>query len=124
MVREAETHAEDDRKFQELVSVRNQAEALVHATRKTLSEVGDKVSGAERQSVEQLIDDLETVVATDDKAAIEQKSKALSDASTRLAENLYAQAGAAEQPTHGGVAEEGVIDADFEDISNDKGHAA
>jgi molecular chaperone DnaK len=125
MVREAETHAEEDRKFHELVSARNQAEALVHATRKTLEEVGDKLDAGAKSEIEKLIQELESVIGTDDKHAIEAKSKELSEASAKLAEQLYAQAGSTEQASaHGGHAEDGVIDAEFEDVSNKKGNAA
>jgi molecular chaperone DnaK len=125
MVSEAETHAEEDRKFHELVSARNQAEALVHATRQTLAEVGDKVEAGAKAEVENLAKELESVLSGDDKDAIESKSKELSEASAKLAEQLYAQTGAAEQDSaHNGHAEDSVIDAEFEDVSNKKGNAA
>ena len=125
MVHEADTHAEEDRKFHELVSARNQAEALVHATRQTLDNAGDKVDPGEKASVESLIQEVEAVLGADDKDTIEQKSKELSEASAKLAEKLYTKAGAAEPASaHSGHTEDGVIDAEFEDISNKKGNAA
>lgn len=125
MVREADTHAEEDRKFHELVSARNQAEALVHTTRKTLSEVGDKVDANEKATLESLMQDLESALKGDDKVAIEGKSQELSAASAKMAEQLYAQTDSSKQgSTHSGHTEDGVIDADFEDVSNQKNNAA
>ncbi len=124
MVREAETHAEEDRKFHELVSTRNQAEALAHTTRNTLDEAGDKIDANEKAVIENLIKELESVIGSDDKDAIEAKSRELSEASTKLAEQLYSQAGSSEQETaHSGHTEDGVIDAEFEDVSNKKSNA-
>jgi len=122
MVREAEIHAEEDRCFHELVSARNQAEALVHAARKTLEEVGTQLDAGEKAAVETAINNLEAVMSGDDKAEIEARSKELSDKSAGLAEKLYAQKGGAAAATgQTGPAEDGVIDAEFEDISKDSG---
>ncbi|SHJ16926.1 molecular chaperone DnaK [Malonomonas rubra DSM 5091] len=125
MVNEAETHAEEDRKFHELVSARNQGEALVHATRKTLADVGDKVDSSNRASIESLINELEAALKGDDRNAIETKSQELSAASAKLAEQLYAQADPdAQESAPSGHTEDGVIDAEFEDVTNKKNNAA
>lgn len=126
MVQEAENHAEEDRKFHELVSVRNQAEALVHTTRQTLDEVGDKIDASEKTAIESLIQALESAIKGDDKDKIESKSKELGTAAAKLAEQLYAQAGSSEQGTaaHNSHADDSVIDAEFEDVSNKKNNAA
>lgn len=125
MVHEAETHAEEDRKFHDLVSTRNQAEALVHTTRKTLDEVGEKIDDNEKAAIEKLIQDLESEIKGDDKNAIETRSQELSSASAKLAEPLHARTGSSKQgPVHSGNTEEGVIDAEFEDLSNEKNNAA
>ncbi len=124
MVHEAEAHAEEDRKFHELVSARNQAEGMVHVTRQTLEEVGDKVDANEKSAIEDLIQNLESALKGDNKGEIESRSKELSDASAKLAERLYAQAGPSEQGTpHNGHADD-VIDAEFEDVSDKKNNAA
>lgn len=126
MIREAETHADEDRRFHELVSARNQAETLVHSTSKTLEEVGEKIDAGEKASVEDLIKDLETTIKGSDKGAIEAKSKQLSEAAAKLAEKIYSQAGASAQETpHTGHAEDDdVVEAEFEEVSDQKGNAA
>ena len=120
MVKEAETHAEEDRKFHELVTARNQGEALVHATNKTLEEVGSQIDANTRSVIEAAINNLETAIKGDNIAEIEAKSRELSDASARLAESVQAQqnpAGAA--GGNAGHNNDEVIDAEFEDVPND-----
>lgn len=125
MVSEAETHAEEDRQFHELVSARNQAEALAHTTSKTLEQVGDKLEDGEKASIEEQIKALETAIKGDDRDEIEAKSQQLSAAANSLAEKLYAQPDTpVQESAHTGHAEDGVIDAEFEDVSNKKGNAA
>ncbi len=128
MVQDAEANAEEDKKFQELVGARNQADALIHSTKKTLEEHGDKVSAEDKEKIEAALKDLESVVQGDDKAAIEEKTKALTEASHKLSEMMYqqqqgeaAQAGA-EQQAGGDDAkqEEKVVDAEFEEVKDDK----
>ena len=127
MVKDAEAHAEDDRKFRELVDVRNQAENLVHATEKTLSDMGDKVDGAERAQIESAITDLKEAVKGDNKDTIEAKSKTLAELSGKLAEQMYAQADNANAGAAAGASdpdgatnkpEEGVVDAEFEEVKD------
>lgn len=121
MVEDAETHAEEDRKAHELVDARNQAEALIHSARKSLKDLGDKVSAGDKTAVEAAIRDLEAVVTGDDKAAITAKTESLSQVTHKLTEQLYAQAqsdGAEGKPASG--AENGsdnVVDAEFEEVN-------
>ncbi len=124
MVREAEEHAEEDRRFHELVSARNQGEALAHATRKTLEENSEKIDSGTKNELEQLIAALETSLKGDDKAEIEAKSQQLSEASAKLAEKIYQQPGATETDAAHGGHQDDVIDAEYEDVSNKKGNAA
>jgi molecular chaperone DnaK len=132
MVGEAETHAEEDRQFRELVEVRNQADGLVHTTERSLRDLGDKVDAAERGRIESALSDLKDVIKADDKAKIELKSKALVEASASLAQKAYEQAQAAGADATGGQApgggshqdrggDEGVVDAEFEEVKDGKG---
>ncbi|MEJ2316862.1 MAG: molecular chaperone DnaK [Gammaproteobacteria bacterium] len=131
MVKDAEAHAEEDKKFHELVGARNNADAMIHATEKSMEELGDKLDGGERASIEAAINDLKKVLDSDDKDAIEAKTKALTDASAKMAEKLYAQqggaAGAAGSETDAGTAgsqqasaDDDVVDAEFEEVQDDK----
>ncbi|SDB46324.1 molecular chaperone DnaK [Pseudidiomarina indica] len=120
MVRDAEAHAEDDRKFEELVQVRNQADALVHATRKQLTEVGDALAAADKEAIETAVSDLETALKGTDKDEIEAKQQALIEASGKLMEAAQAQqtttdSGSNEQPVDGDV-----VDAEFEEVKDGK----
>ena len=119
MVRDAESHAEEDRKFRELVDVRNQADGLIHAAEKTLKDLGDKATSEERMNIENAVSDLKAVLEKDDKEAIEKKTAALAEASGALAQKLYTeqQAGSSEE----GQAESGedVVDAEFEEVDQD-----
>ncbi|MGD8555930.1 MAG: molecular chaperone DnaK [Chromatiales bacterium] len=132
MVKDAEAHAEDDKKFHELVGARNNADAMIHATEKSMEELGDKLDGGERANIEAAINDLKAVLDSDDKEAIEAKTKALTDASAKMAEKLYAQQGGAagagaESASDAGAsgssqssAEDDVVDAEFEEVQDDK----
>ncbi|MEE9141712.1 MAG: molecular chaperone DnaK, partial [Gammaproteobacteria bacterium] len=113
MVKEAESHAEDDKKFRELVDVRNQADGLIHATEKSLKELGDKVTAEERGNIENAIADLKKAIESDSKEAIEKKLEALGEASASMAQKLYEQqaAGGESATTEGDNAEE-VVDAE------------
>ncbi|MDF3935074.1 molecular chaperone DnaK [Pseudomonas citronellolis] len=124
MVRDAEANAEEDRKFEELAAARNQGDALVHATRKMVTEAGDKATAEEKAAIEKALSDLEAAVKGDDKADIEAKMNALSQASTPLAQKMYA-----EQPQPGAEAQAGdadhkagddVVDAEFEEVKENK----
>ncbi len=129
MVRDAETHAEEDRLFHELVGARNQADALIHATRKSLEDLADKVTDEERSSIETAISDLEETIKTDDKDAIEAKTKVLSEASGKIAEKAYAEQQAAEGAANAAAddvtaqsqseSKDDVVDAEFEEVKDD-----
>jgi molecular chaperone DnaK len=125
MVTDAESHAEEDKKFRELVDVRNQADGLIHASEKTLSELGDKASGEERHAIETAISDLKAALEKDEKNAIEAKSGVLAEASAGLAQKLYAeQAKEESSEAQNGDATTGsdddVVDAEFEEVDDDK----
>jgi len=121
MVTDAESHAEEDRKFRELVDARNQADGLIHAAEKTLSELGEKASAEDRLAVENAVADLKTALEGDDKDKIDAKTAALGEASGGLAEKLYAEqtedAGA--QGADGSAADDDVVDAEFEEVDKD-----
>ncbi len=125
MVRDAEANADEDRKFEELVTTRNQADQLVHATRKTLTEAGDKATEEEKTAIESALADLEAAIKTDDKAEIEAKINALSEASGPLVQKMYAdqaQAGQGEEAQGDSQHDAGddVVDAEFEEVKDNK----
>src|SRR5690606_25328508 len=124
MVRDAEANAEEDRKFEELVTARNQGDQLAHASRKMLNEAGDKATADEKSAIEAAIAALETAVKGDDKAEIEAKMEALSQATAPLAQKMYAEQAQAEQaqPADGKAKEAGddVVDAEFEEVKDNK----
>ena len=125
MVKDAEAHAEEDRKFQELVSARNHADGMIHATEKTLSEMGDKVNADEKSKIESAITDLKAAIDKGDKAAIESKTQALTEVSQKLAEQMYADAGSAGADGSAGDASskatgDDVVDAEFEEVKENK----
>jgi molecular chaperone DnaK len=124
MVVDAESHAEEDKKFRELVDVRNQADGLIHTSEKTLSELGDKASGEERHAIETAISDLKAALEKDEKNAIEAKSGALAEASAGLAQKLYAeQAKEKDSEAQNGDAttdsNDDIVDAEFEEVDKD-----
>ena len=100
MIKDAESHAEEDKKFQELVTARNTADSMIHATKKSMEEMGDQLEAGEKESIEKAIADLEEAVKGNSKDDIEAKTKALTDASGKMAERMYAQQGAAEGTVH------------------------
>jgi molecular chaperone DnaK len=128
MVKDAEAHADEDKKFHELVSARNQADTMIHATRKSMDELGDKLEADEKEKIEAAIKELEEAMKNDDKDDIEAKTKALTEASGKMAEKLYAQSqqeGAAEGSAEAGGAEQSaggddVVDAEFEEVDDSK----
>jgi len=127
MVKDAEAHAAEDKKFHELVSARNQADNLIHATKKSMTELGDKIEAGEKASIESAISALEAVIKGDDKEAIEAKTKALVEASGKMAERVYAQkaegaqgAGAETADTQSKKSGDDVVDAEFEEVKDDK----
>jgi len=123
MVADAESHAEEDRKFRELVDARNQADGLIHAAEKTLKELGEKASSEERLAVENAISDLKKVMEGNDKDAIETKTAALGEASGGLAQKLYAEQAAESASAGEGAqasADDDVVDAEFEEVDKDQ----
>ncbi len=147
MVKDAESHAEEDRKFRELVETRNRADGLVHQVEKALKDLGDKVTADERAKAESALGDLRSVLKSDDKDAIEKKTEALAQASAAVAQRAYAAnpppgagapgaeaggaggAGASAGADAGGSAgagaktDDNVVDAEFEEV-RDKGRRA
>ncbi|GLK91066.1 molecular chaperone DnaK [Pseudomonas turukhanskensis] len=124
MVRDAEANAEEDRKFEELAAARNQGDALVHATRKMITEAGDKATADEKAVIEKALGELEAAVKGDSKETIDAKVAALSEATAPLAQKMYAeqpQAGEAapgQDEPKGGA--DDVVDAEFEEVKENK----
>ena len=120
MVRDAEANAEADRKFEELVQARNQADHLVHSTRKQLSEAADKLSADDKAPIEKAVNELETAAKGEDKADIEAKIQALVQVSEKLiqAGQQQAQADANAQQSQGGKGGDDVVDAEFEEVKD------
>jgi molecular chaperone DnaK len=124
MVADAEANAESDKKFEELVQARNTADGMIHAVMKTLQEAGDKATADEKAAIEKAIADLEAVIKGDDKAEIEAKTNALTEASGTLAQKLYADQAQAEQAGAAGSAggnnkqDDDVVDAEFEEVKD------
>ncbi len=127
MVSDAEAHAAEDKKFRELVESRNHADGLVHATEKSLQELGDKVGGEDRAKIESAMSDLRTAMKGDDKEQIDRKAKALTQAASSLAQvggsgcrsgrgsdRWRAGAGGAEQAS----GKDDVVDAEFEEVKD------
>jgi len=139
MVRDAEAHAEEDKRFRELVESRNKADGLIHAVEKSLKDLGDKVDGAERARVESAVSDLRTALKGDDRGVIDKKAEALAQASATIAQRAYAgadagaagasgqagagAAGGAQGSGGAGSGREDVVDAEFEEVK-DKGRKA
>ncbi|HWW31850.1 MAG TPA: molecular chaperone DnaK [Steroidobacteraceae bacterium] len=133
MVRDAEAHAEEDKRFKELVETRNKADGLIHAVEKSLQALGDKVDGAERAKVESAVSDLRNALKGDDRGAIEKKAEALAQASAGIAQRAQqAQQGGAAGPEAaaagaggaagaqpgGGAGRDDVVDAEFEEVKD------
>ncbi|WKD26073.1 molecular chaperone DnaK [Pseudoalteromonas sp. KG3] len=124
MVRDAEAHAEDDKKFEELVAARNQADALVHGTRKQVEEAGDALPSEDKEAIEAAVVDLEAAIKSDNKEEIEAKTQALAEKSQKLMEIAQAKAqqgsdaGGAEQQS--AKQDDDVVDAEFEEVKDDK----
>jgi molecular chaperone DnaK len=124
MVKDAEAHAEEDRKFNELVTARNQGDQMVHAVEKSLKDLGEQVQADEKKSIEDAISALREALKGDDKDDITAKTEALASASAKLAERAYAKA----NPGEGGAPEGGepaakkddVVDAEFTEVKDKK----
>ncbi|MBM19455.1 MAG: molecular chaperone DnaK [Stappia sp.] len=124
MVKDAEAHADDDKKRKELVEARNQGEALVHSTEKSLSDYGDKVSAEDKGAIEQALEALKSALGTEDLEDIKAKTQALAEVSMKLGEAMYKAAqseeeGAASEEGEQPKADDDVVDADFEEVRDD-----
>jgi molecular chaperone DnaK len=128
MVKDAEAHAAEDKKRRELVESKNQADALVHTTEKSLQEYGDKIGEADRSAIENAISDLKEALKGDDVESIKAKAQTLAQASMKLGEAMYAaqkQGGDGSTPGGtGGDAKEDVVDAEFTEVDDDKKKSA
>jgi len=126
MVKDAEEHAEEDRKARELVEARNQAEALVHTVKKSVAEHGDKIGADDKAKIEAALKDAEEALKGEDQAAIEAKTQALAQAAHQLAEHMYKEqqtaqsAGAAQSEGEAKKDEGNVVDAEFEEVKDKK----
>ena len=130
MVKDAEAHAEEDKRFQELVAARNQADNLIHSVEKTLGEMGDQVEDSEKSAIESAIGELREAMKGSDQEDIEAKTQKLTEVSGKLAERMYAQQGAegatgdeAGAQASGGQqqsAQDDVVDAEFEEVDDKK----
>lgn len=124
MVRDAEAHAEDDKKFEELVAARNQADALVHGTRKQIEEAGDALPSEDKEAIEAAVVDLEAAIKSDNKEEIEAKTQALAEKSQKLMEiaQAKAQQGSADagEQQQSAKQDDDVVDAEFEEVKDDK----
>ena len=121
MIRDAEAHSEEDKKFEELVTLRNQADGLIHGARKAVADAGDVASVEEKAAIEAAATDLEESLKSDDKDLIEAKINTLSEASGELAQKMYAQqeAGAEAPEVESGAADD-AVDAEFEEVKDQK----
>ncbi|WP_394189893.1 molecular chaperone DnaK [Pseudoalteromonas atlantica] len=125
MVRDAEANAEEDKKFEELVATRNQADAMVHGTRKQVEEAGDALPSEDKEAIEAAVVDLEAAIKSDNKEEIEAKTQALAEKSQKLMEIAQAKAqqtggDAGEQPQQSAKQDDDVVDAEFEEVKDDK----
>ena len=131
MVKEAEAHAEEDRKRKELIEAKNQAEGLIHSTEKTLADLGDKVADEDKKAIEAAIEELKKVSEGDDAEAIKAKTTELAQAAMKVGEAAYKAEQAAGEAAGGGetgggassggaAGDEDVVDADFEEVDDDK----
>lgn len=124
MVRDAEAHAEEDRKFHEAVTARNQADAMVHSTRSTLKEMGDKIGESDRKNIEEAIEGVEEAMKQDDKDTIEAATTRLTEAAQVIYQQAAAEAEAGAQTEDAGpqaeAAADDVVDAEFEEVDDGK----
>ena len=120
MIKDAETHAEEDKKFQELITTRNMADSLVHSTKQTLEELKDEISDEEKSTIESAVNELEESIKGDDKDDIDAKVQNLSEKAQVLAQKAQEKASAEDSETADGKADEDVVDADFEEVEEEK----
>jgi len=127
MIKDAQAHVEEDKKFKELVDIRNQADGMIHNAEKSLKELEGELSVEEKTGIESAVSELKEALKGSDKAHIEEKLKTLTDASGKMAERIYAKKGAegaasdsAEPSSTESKHNEGVVDAEFEEVKDDK----
>ncbi|MCL4139620.1 UNVERIFIED_CONTAM: hypothetical protein GTU68_038795 [Idotea baltica] len=128
MVTDAETHAAEDAKMREIIDTRNQAEQMIHATEKSMTDLADQIEEAERTEINAKVEDLRSVLSGDDKEAIDTKLAALTEVTSKLAERAYSQQQAEGAPTDAGgdddagpsAAADDAVDAEFEEVKDDK----
>ncbi len=122
MIKDAEANSADDKKFEEMVTVRNTADGMIHATKKTVEEAGDKATDEEKEAINTAIAELEEALKGSDKDAIEAKTTALTEASSALAQKMYADAAAAEGAENAADAggEDDAVDAEFEEVKDEE----
>ena len=119
MVADAEAHAEDDKKFKELIDTRNQADGLLHATEKAITDMGDKVTAEEKEAIDKAIEELKEVIQGEDKEAIDAKVTAMSEVSAPVMQRMYAEQAEEAAPQDGAPADDNVMDAEFTDITDE-----
>jgi molecular chaperone DnaK len=126
MVQDAEAHAEEDKKFEELTAARNQGDAMVHTARKTLEDAGDKATDEDKSNIEAAITALEEALKGSDAAEITAKTEALTEAVSGVAQKMYADAAQQAEAGQGAEADaardagDDVVDAEFEEVKDDK----
>jgi len=120
MIKDAETHAEEDKKFQELITARNMADSLVHSTKQTLEELKEEISDEEKSTIESAVNELEESIKGDDKDDIDAKVQNLSEKAQVLAQKAQEKASAENPEAGNGKADEDVVDADFEEVKEEK----
>ncbi|MDA7438222.1 molecular chaperone DnaK [Candidatus Pseudothioglobus singularis] len=120
MIKDAEAHADEDKKFQELVSSRNMADSLVHSTKQSLEELKDEISDDEKSAIEGALTELEESIKGDDKEAIDAKVQNLSEKAQVLAQKAQEKAGSDGSAEAGSDASDDVVDADFEEVNEEK----
>jgi len=120
MIKDAETHAEEDKKFQELITTRNMADSLVHSTKQTLEELKEEISDEEKSTIESAVNELEESIKGDDKDDIDAKVQNLSEKAQVLAQKAQEKASAEDSEADNGKADEDVVDADFEEVKEEK----
>ncbi len=120
MIRDAEAHSEEDKKFEEMVTLRNQADGLIHGARKAVEDAGDKATDEERTAIETAASELEEALKSEDGDAIEDKIKVLSEASAGLAQKMYAEQAQAAGETDQDAPEGDAVEAEFEEVKDDK----
>ena len=122
MVQDAEVHAEEDRKFHETVTARNSADAMVHATRSSLKEMGDKIGDEDRKTIESAIEGVEEAMKSDDKEAIDAATTSLTEAAQVIYQQAAAEAeaGAQDAGPSAEAATDDVVDAEFEEVDESK----